>query len=87
MVSHSTLLALNRRALRTAGCLEYWAEHLHEEIKKQNIELYPKQEFEPPHYIKTDDSMTMTLTRGDVRRLILQMSERAIELRKFTRSE
>jgi hypothetical protein len=90
MVGPQTKLALNRRALNTINCFERWTKHLREEMEKQNIKLFAKQEPVPGPgvpsgiYFKTDDSMTMTLTRGDVRGLIVDLTRCTAELRQFT---
>jgi hypothetical protein len=39
MVGIQTRLALKRRALRAYGRFEFWAEYLHDEMKKQNVGL------------------------------------------------
>jgi hypothetical protein len=81
MANHSTRRALNMRAVGTANWLEMWAEILTSEMKKHDVDLWPKRshgDFGP-----SDDEQTITLERGEVRSLIMGMHERIAEIRKF----
>ena len=85
MVAQSTARALTKRALSTAGWFELWAQRLHEEMEKQNVELVPKQSLRDLMRSTDEGSMTMTMTRRDMRQLIMQMHQQAEQLRRFAK--
>jgi hypothetical protein len=81
MVGPSKTLALNNRALQAAGWLEFWADRLQEIPEEQNVNLG-----EDPIDVlrgRTDDSITITLKRGEVRNLITGMHDQIAELRRY----
>jgi hypothetical protein len=84
MVSTAARLALRRRALRAASWLDLWAGRLLDELKKQNIDLYPRQGDRQGD--STDyDLITITLERRDIEQLIRGMRECAEELLQFAK--
>jgi hypothetical protein len=88
MVGIQTRLALKRRALLAASRLAFWAERLRDEMKKQNVELSVREwyEGEPGNYrLQTDDSMTITLERREVRHLLYDLRIWSAELRRFAK--
>jgi hypothetical protein len=74
MIARPTKDALVRRAIGAANSLEYWAERLHDELKKQNIGLDPG---------SPDDGVTVVLPRYAVISLIAHMKQTIGEIRRF----
>jgi hypothetical protein len=89
VVSHQTLLALNRRALNLIVELEFWRKRLEQMMKQQNIDLVEKPS-EPimsadgKIYFKTDASDPMTLPRHEARLLIYNLKNWTEMLRERT---
>jgi hypothetical protein len=77
MVHPSTLRALGLRATRTARWLEKCAKQLENEMKNQHLDPCPE-------WRASDNLMTMTLARGDVRKLIRGMYDCVAEIRRFS---
>jgi hypothetical protein len=81
--------ALNDTALGTANWLAYWGKRLKAEMKKQNIDRYPKRErLAKPGLFRSkfgpdDNKETITFERGEIRRLLDEMAELVRELRRF----
>jgi hypothetical protein len=89
VVSHQTLLALNRRALNLIAGLEFWTKRLEQKMKEQNIDLVekPREPFRSADgklYFNTDASEPMTLPRHEVRRLMSELNAWTEMLREFT---
>jgi hypothetical protein len=84
--------ALCDTALVTANVIVYWAEVLKDEMKRQNIERHAKRiptkdgGMRRSKYFDnytTDDNETITFERGQLRRLLDQMAEQIVRLRRF----
>jgi len=74
----ATQRALGARAKNTARWLEYYKKELLDEMKRQNVQLL--NEAGP-----LDDDLTMTITRGLMRRLVNGMRFNIDEIRKFSK--
>jgi hypothetical protein len=77
MTRPQTALALNRRALTAAACLEIWRNELFDEMEKQGIK---------PGSHPGDDE-TITLNLRFVRRLALEMADQEKELKRFAKHQ
>src|SRR5262245_18535439 len=75
MVAPQTWIALNRRALTAAYCLEDWTKELRAECLRQNIDPFDQDR----------DERTIAVKQSTVRWLISMMSEQSTELRRFSK--
>jgi hypothetical protein len=80
MVSISTRLALKERAIKAAWWLDFWCKDLTAELRKMSSDntVHIGSDL-------SDDNQPLTLTRGQVRKLIIGMQEQAAELRRFAK--
>ena len=81
--------ALNDTELGTANWLAFWGKRLKAEMKKQNIDRYPKRErLAKPgifgqKFGPDDNKEPITFERGEIRHLLDEMAEVVRELRRF----
>jgi hypothetical protein len=80
MVGIQTRLALTRRATNAAGLLDLWAKDLTGELRKASSDNTVHIGVDLP-----DDGLPLTLTRGQIRKLIIGMQEQAAELRRYAK--
>ena len=82
MVGPQTTLALTRRARLAVYWLDDWAVRLQAEMKRQGAEPSAQQ---IPSDLANDSNQTITLTRGELRELILGMRTHSGELRRYAK--
>jgi hypothetical protein len=67
--------ALGKRATQAGKWMHLWARRLEAEMRRQNIE---------PFQSGRDDSITVSVIRGEIRQLIRGMYDHALEIGRFS---